>query len=196
MRIFSLDCSFSFFNFSVVEEGKLVLLHYEDTSKKTLQNLPALFVKEGIKLEGFDAFAVSVGVGYLTSLRIGVTFMKTVAYLLGKPIVPYENLLLLGRFMRILPCRIPYLRVSSNLFYRVFDGEEATEVRLHKGEKLKGVGITLRGMESEGITSETLTLPFFPFSAYGALYAYEFLREKPEGVDPFSVEPLYIKPPV
>ena len=195
MRILSLDCSFSFFNFSVSEGDKLILLRYEDTSKKTLQNLPALFEKEGIKLEEFDAFAVSVGVGYLTSLRIGITFMKTAAYLLGKPIVPYENLLLLGRFVEAPTPKIPYLRVSSNLFYRVFDGK-VTEVKLHKGEKLRGTGITLKGMESQSIASKTLAVPLFPFSAYGALYAYEFLKEKPEGADPFSVEPLYIKPPV
>ncbi|MDQ7081721.1 MAG: tRNA (adenosine(37)-N6)-threonylcarbamoyltransferase complex dimerization subunit type 1 TsaB [Aquificota bacterium] len=96
MKILSLDTSFSFFNLSVVEGKKVRLIHYLDTDKKTLQNLPKVLEDLSLRPEEFDAFAVSVGVGYLTSLRIGVTFMKTLAYLLGRPIVTYENLTFWG----------------------------------------------------------------------------------------------------
>ncbi len=195
MRILSLDTSFSFFNVSVIEEGRVKLIHYIDTSKKTLENLPKVLEELSLRPEDFDAFAVSVGVGYLTSLRIGVTFIKTTAYLLKRPVVGYENLYLLGRFTPVEDVRVPYLRVSTNLFYRTF-GEEVSEVRIYKGETLKGIGITLKIFERDRITERVYLYPFFPFSAYGGILAYERLKEDPSGDDPFTLEPLYVKPPV
>jgi len=194
MRILSLDTSFSFFNLSVVEDGKVRLLHYLDTDRKTLQNLPKVLEDLSLRPEEFDAFAVSIGVGYLTSLRIGVTFMKTLAYLLNRPIVTYENLYLLGRFTPIEGIRIPYIKVSRHVFYRVFS-EEVSEVRVYKGENLEGTGITLKAFEDVSLGSRRLLHPFFPFSAYGGVFAWERLRENPEGEDPFGIEPLYLRPP-
>ena len=195
MKLLSLDTSFSFFNLSVIEEGKVSLIHYLDSSRKTLENLPAVLKELSIDLKEFDAFAVSVGVGYLTSLRIGVTFMKTTAYLTGKPIVSYENLSLLARFTPAKRPKIPYLKVSTNLFYRVV-GEEESPIKIYGGEELEGVGISLTAFSEVDITKERILHPFFPFSAYGGLVAWERLKEKPEGEDPFLIEPVYLKPPV
>ncbi len=195
MRILSLDTSFSFFNLSVIKEGKVSLIHYLDSSRKTLENLPAVLKDLSIDPKEFDAFAVSVGVGYLTSLRIGVTFMKTTAYLTGKPIVSYENLSLLARFTPVQAPKIPYLKVSTNLFYKVVNDDESP-VRIHKGEGLEGVGISLQLFSDVEITKEKILHHFFPFSAYGGLVAWEKLREDPQGEDPFLIEPVYVKPAV
>ena len=195
MKILSLDTSFSFFNLSVVEDGKVVFVHYLDTHKKTLENLPKVLADLSIRPEEFDAFAVSVGVGYLTSLRIGVTYMKTTAYLLGRPIVSYENLYLLGRFTPIEEPKVPYLRVSTNILYRVFEGD-VSEVKIYRGEDISGTGVTLKIFEEDRITEKVYTHPIFPFSAYGGLLAQEKLKSDPEGEDPMLIEPLYVKPPV
>ncbi len=195
MRILSIDTSFSFFNLSVVEDGKVKLVHYVDSSRKTLQNLPTVLADLCIRPEEFDAFAVSVGVGYLTSVRIGVTFIKTTAYLLRKPVVSYENLALLARFTPAPFPRIPYLRVSTNVFYRICEENDLSEVKIYRGEKLKGVGISLQGFSGDGPGDRHFLHPFFPFSAYGGVYAHRFLEEKPEGEDLFSIEPVYLKPP-
>lgn len=195
MRIFSLDTSFPFFNFSVVENGELRLLHYLDSSKKTLENLPKILSEQCIDLSKFDALAVSVGVGYLTSLRIGVTFMKTTAYTLKKPIVSFENLYLLGRFTPVPFPRVPFLRISANIFYRVFKEGKTSEVRMYKGEYVEGWGVSLERFKDAGLLERAHYHPFFPFSAYGGLYAYEFLKENPKGEDVFQIEPLYLKPP-
>jgi tRNA A37 threonylcarbamoyladenosine modification protein TsaB len=53
MRLLSIDTSFSFFNLSVVEEGKLSMLYYEDSKKKGLELLPTLLNKLGHKARGF-----------------------------------------------------------------------------------------------------------------------------------------------
>ncbi len=196
MRIFSLDTSFSFFNFSVIEDGEVRLLHYLDSSRKTLENLPKVLSDQGIDLSGFDAFAVSVGVGYLTSLRIGVTFMKTTAYLFKKPIVSFENLYLLGRFTPAPYPRVPFLKVSTNIFYRVFEEGTYSKVRLHRGEEVKGYGVSLEKFRDVEFLKGAFYHPLFPFSAYGGIYACEFLKENPEGENIFRIEPLYLKPPV
>ena len=195
MRILSLDTSFSFFNLSIVEDGRVVFVHYLDTHKKTLQNLPKVLADLSIRPEEFDAFAVSIGVGYLTSLRIGVTYMKTTAYLLGRPIVSYENLYLLGRFTPIGDPKVPYLRVSTNIFYRVFEGD-VSEVKIYRGEDIRGTGITLKIFEKDRITEKVYAHPVFPFSAYGGVLAQEKLENDPKGEDPMLIEPLYVKPPV
>ncbi len=196
MKILSLDTSFSFFNFSVVEDGRVRLIHYVDSEKKTLENLPELLAEHCIRPEDFDAFAVSVGVGYLTSLRIGVTFMKTISYTLKKPLVSYENLFLLGSYTPA-PCpKVPYLKISTNVFYRMFEEDSVSEVRLYRGEGVDGIGITLSIMEEVRLGNSQFIHPFFPFSAYGGVYAYEFLKNNPKGEDVLRIEPLYIKPPV
>ncbi len=192
MRILSLDTSFSFLNFSVVEDGILRLVHLSDSGKKTLQRLPVELKKAGIEPAEFDAFAVSRGVGYLTSLRIGITFMKTLSYLLSKPIVSYENLELLLRYTYSSEGLFAYLRVSNNLFIR---DDIGGEVRIYRGQIPEGVPVSLKSMREEVFGSRQILHEFFPFSAYGGLLAFEVLKERPEGEDPFSLEPLYLKPP-
>ncbi len=192
MKILSLDTSFSFLNFSIIEDGKVKLLKYLDSNKKTLELLPEIFKIEEINPSEFSAFAVSKGMGYLTSLRIGITFMKTWAYMYKKPIITYENLELLAKYSDTSLPKVPYLKVSSYIFYRVCNKEGCSEIRIFKGEKIEGTGITLSLWEDR-ICEKNKIFPFFPFSAYGGLYAYKILKEGGEGEDPFRIEPIYLK---
>ncbi|MFN3869874.1 MAG: tRNA threonylcarbamoyladenosine biosynthesis protein TsaB [Aquificaceae bacterium] len=182
MRLLSLDTSFSFINLSLIEDGRVVLHYYEDSNKKTLEHIPTLLTRLNLRAEDMDAFAVSLGVGYLTSLRIGTTFMKTLAYMTQKPIVGYENLYIMCQFLK--PARRCALRVSSNIFLR--DCQE------DKIDILKDMG----GLEVVGLSSQGLgDLEFFPFSLYGGLWAYKKLKEGYKGDNPLTLEPLYLKPP-
>lgn len=195
MKILSLDTSFSFINFSVIQDGKVVFLHYLRSDKKTLEILPKILEELCIRPEDFDAFAVSRGVGYLTSLRIGITFVKTWAYTLKKPVVSYENLKLLAQNTPVPFPKIPYLKVGSNVFYQVFEENSWDKVKVFKGENLKGYGVSLKEFEDVKLGEKQFFHEIFPFSAYGGLYAYEFLRENPKGENVFSIEPIYVKPP-
>ncbi len=195
MRILSLDTSFSFINITVLEEGRPVLIHYEDTGKKTLEVMPLLLERLSLRPENFDAFAVCVGVGYLTSLRIGITFVKTWAYTLKRPVVTYETLELLGKNTPLPYPRVPFLKVSNNVFYRVISEDGVSEVKLYKGETLPGYGISLEHFRDLKLGEKQYYHPAFPFSLYGAIKAYNSLKNNPEGENPFLIEPLYLKPP-
>ncbi|MCI4458055.1 MAG: tRNA threonylcarbamoyladenosine biosynthesis protein TsaB [Thermocrinis sp.] len=189
MRLLSIDTSFSFFNLSVVEDGRLSMLYYEDSKKKSLELLPTLLNKLGINPEDFDAFALSVGIGYTTPLRIGITFLKTIAFLTQKPLYTYENLELMLRYVPVPAPKTALLRVSSHIIYRVQNQEGIGPIKLWKGEPLEGTTIVLR---NHSIDFADIQLDFFPFSAYGGLFSYERLKAGEPGVDLFSLEPCYI----
>lgn len=157
--------------------------------KKALEELPAVLRKFDIKPEDVDAFAVSLGVGYLTSLRIGITFMKTLAYMSKKPIVGFENLHMMGIFTPFEEPKVCLLRVSNTVFYRVFRDGLVGPVEMVKEGIPEGrrVGLKLQGFGE---------LEFFPFSLYGGLWAYKRLKEGFEGDNPMLLEPIYLKPPV
>jgi tRNA A37 threonylcarbamoyladenosine modification protein TsaB len=190
MRLFSLDTSFSFLNFSVIEDGKVVLCHYVDNDRKTLEHLPLELRRYGIEPETFDAYAVSLGVGYATSLRIGITFLKTLAYLQKKPIVGYENLKLMCLYTPRIEEKVCALKVSSSVFYRECKGKSAGDIG--KGELPEDK--TIISLKGQGLGG--LELEFFPFSLYGGLWAYERLKEGYAGDNPFSLEPIYLRPGV
>ena len=191
-KILSIDTSFAFTNISVICDGKLELLHYIHTDKKTLENMPKLLEELNIDISEFSAFAVSRGVGYLTSVRIGITFVKTWAYLYDKPVVSYENLEILARYTQSDYPKIPYLKVSSHIMYRIAGEDKISEIKIYKGEDIEGTGITLSFWQDR-ICKSNIVLPFFPFSAFGGMYAYEKLKDFKEGEDVFKLEPVYIK---
>ena len=48
--------------------------------------------KAGLSLEDIDAFAVTEGAGLVGALLVGVSFAKTLAYSLGKPLIPVSHI--------------------------------------------------------------------------------------------------------
>jgi tRNA A37 threonylcarbamoyladenosine modification protein TsaB len=191
MRLLSLDTSFSFINLTLIEEGRVLVHHCKDEGKKTLEYLPKVFKEIDIDPYQVDAYAVSLGVGYLTSLRIGITFIKTIAYLTKKPVVSYENLHMLCLFVKEPKEKVCALRVSNNVFYRVCREGVISPVMLDKGDMPELPVVSLSGQGIGG-----LELEYFPFSLYGGLWAYEKLRAGYEGDKLMSLEPLYLKPAV
>ncbi len=190
MRLLSLDTSFSFVNLTLIEDGKVVLHHLVDDNKKTLQHLPSLLKELRIEPENVDAFAVSLGVGYLTSLRIGITFMKTLAYLERKPIVGYENLMMLCLFVKAPEEKVVALKVSSNVFCRRCEGSKVSEIfTLDKKPEVPLMGLAVQSIGD-------IQLEYFPFSLYGGLWAYRRLSEGYVGDEPMLLEPIYLKEPV
>jgi tRNA threonylcarbamoyladenosine biosynthesis protein TsaB len=56
--------------------------------------------KAGFTLEGIDGFAISIGPGSFTGLRIGATVVKTLAWALKKPVLPVSSLEVIAQNLR------------------------------------------------------------------------------------------------
>ena len=57
-----------------------------------LPNIDHLLEQTGLTIKDFDAFAVSIGPGSFTGLRVGVSTAKAFAYSSGKKIIPVSSL--------------------------------------------------------------------------------------------------------
>src|SRR3989339_257225 len=96
MLILSIDTSTKHFSLAVSENGT-VLGSKSLKSKKVLSStiIPAIekvLKKAGVTLDKIDGFAVGLGPGSFTSLRVGVATVKGLAYAMNKPIVGVPSL--------------------------------------------------------------------------------------------------------
>ncbi len=96
MLILSIDTATISASVSVMDEEKLHGLYYTDYklkhSEKLLPLIDGLLSEIGMKLSDMDAFALTVGPGSFTGLRIGAATVKAYAYALGKPVIPVSTL--------------------------------------------------------------------------------------------------------
>ncbi|MBI5150264.1 MAG: tRNA (adenosine(37)-N6)-threonylcarbamoyltransferase complex dimerization subunit type 1 TsaB [Candidatus Omnitrophica bacterium] len=96
MNILALDTSSKHFSLAVAKDGK-VLYSRSIFLKKVLSDsiMPAIqgiLKKAGLTLAKLDGFAVGLGPGSFTSLRVGLATVKGLAFALKKPVVGIPSL--------------------------------------------------------------------------------------------------------
>lgn len=96
MRILGIDTSTNHGSVAIAEDGRLLsesFLPLNSSYSKTLINfLDGLLKKCKIGINDIDGFAVSIGPGSFTGLRIGLSTCKGFNLATGKPIVPVGTL--------------------------------------------------------------------------------------------------------
>lgn len=96
MTILAIDTSTDILSIAIVKNGKaLARFHRKANRRHSILLVPTidmLLKKAGLKIKDIDCFAVSVGPGSFTGLRIGVTVVKGLAFALKKPIVAVPTL--------------------------------------------------------------------------------------------------------
>lgn len=96
MLILSIDTSTVAASVAVISEEKLHGIYYTDYklkhSEKLLPLVDGLLSEIGMEISHMDAFALSIGPGSFTGLRIGAATIKAYAYAAGKEIIPVSTL--------------------------------------------------------------------------------------------------------
>ncbi len=96
MKILALDTSTSVIGIAAGEDGKVICSQTLDRelrhSKRLLTILTQVLENSGIALADFDKFAVNVGPGSFTGIRIGLATVKGLAQALNKKVIPVSSL--------------------------------------------------------------------------------------------------------
>jgi tRNA threonylcarbamoyladenosine biosynthesis protein TsaB len=90
MLVLALDTTTDTGSCALVRDGALVREEASDPDREHAARLPAdlmqLLARTGVHLRDVDAFAVAVGPGSFTGLRIGIATMQGLAFATGRPL--------------------------------------------------------------------------------------------------------------
>lgn len=101
MKILIIDTATSVFSIAVAEGETVLGERVGDAGPATSAGIPgqieALLTDCHLGMDDVDAFAVTVGPGAFTGLRVGIALVKGLAYSTGKPVVQLSSLELLAQ---------------------------------------------------------------------------------------------------
>lgn len=104
MHILAVDTTTFSGSVALLKKNRLLSEYNVDSSTTySEQLLPAihfLLESRGLKIQDIDAFALAVGPGSFTGIRIGLSIVKSFAYASGKPIAPVSTLKALALKLR------------------------------------------------------------------------------------------------
>ena len=99
MKLLALDTTSAVATAAVFLDGVCLLELEADSTKKhaetVLPLIDSLLEKANVSIREIDCFAVDIGPGSFTGVRIGVSLVNAMAFALKKPVVPVDSLLAL-----------------------------------------------------------------------------------------------------
>jgi tRNA threonylcarbamoyl adenosine modification protein YeaZ len=99
MKILAVETSGNTFSTALNENGVTIASCYYEYghihSEIIIPSVERLLKDTNISIESIDKFAVSVGPGSFTGIRVGMTAIKTFAQILNKPIAAIDSLMIL-----------------------------------------------------------------------------------------------------
>ncbi|MDP3448389.1 MAG: tRNA (adenosine(37)-N6)-threonylcarbamoyltransferase complex dimerization subunit type 1 TsaB [Eubacteriales bacterium] len=101
MMMLAIDSTAAIATGALFRDGLLITEREADASKKHAETLlpliDDLLEENGLTIENMDLFAVDIGPGSFTGVRIGVSLVNALAFASGKMIVPVDSLETLSR---------------------------------------------------------------------------------------------------
>ena len=96
MRILALDTATTSCSTAIVDNGvvraELSTVNNQTHSKHLMTMIDTVCAMSGVEIEAIDGFAVTLGPGSFTGLRIGISTIKGLAWSLKKPVVGISSL--------------------------------------------------------------------------------------------------------
>ncbi len=134
MIILAIDTSTKFLSVAITDGEKVLSSYHRQAhmnhSSRLVPTIGACLKKARLKLKDIDGFAISIGPGSFTGLRIGVTTVKTLAFILKKPVVAVPTLDAIAegakRFKGII---CPILDAKKNKVYACFYESDGKKVK-------------------------------------------------------------------
>ena len=201
----------------LIDGDRVVFDHYVDFgqfySEKLIIAIHRLMEDADVKIKEVDLFAVGLGPGAFTGLRIGVATVKGLAFALNKPIVGIGSLD--GLAMEVKLAKYPIIPVvdgkRGDVFYAIYqDGERVTRYEVDKvGEFLDrvksgeyifvGDGANIyRGQLTNLMDKRAHFITPNPIAPRGTTIAWLGKLKYQRGAldDIKKLEPLYLHPPL
>jgi len=101
MRILGIDTSTKYAGVAVLDDGNLIaqsIMQFKAAhSEKLLPEIAHILEIMKIPIETIDYYAITVGPGSFTGLRVGVSTLKGLGYVTGKYIIPVSSLEVIAR---------------------------------------------------------------------------------------------------
>lgn len=187
--------------------------HKMNLLRRLLPNIEAMLTDTGIEKTEIEGVVVSLGPGSFTGLRIGVTIAKSLAYVLGKPIVGIGTLDAMAHGVSDtgIVCPMIFARADEvywSLFeagdrlndYAVLTVEEVLDVLTAKGERVTFVGSGARrnwDAISARMGDQATLAPAWNDFARGAALLDLGSRKLAAGQvdDAMTLSPLYVRKP-
>ncbi|MFC1594542.1 tRNA (adenosine(37)-N6)-threonylcarbamoyltransferase complex dimerization subunit type 1 TsaB [Candidatus Omnitrophota bacterium] len=122
MKILGIDTSTSTTSLAVSDDGSVIAEYNKQlprqTSRILIPSMRDALKKANCALETIDAFAVGLGPGSFTGLRIGVSAVKGLSFATEKPIIGISSLDIIAQNMVSTDCFVcPVLDARRNMVY-------------------------------------------------------------------------------
>ena len=107
MRLLGVETSSPIFSVAIFEGGRVLSsVRIEGTGRPSAllaDLIQQAAASAGLGLKELDGFAVSIGPGSFTGLRVGVMTVKTLAWALKKPVLPVSSLEVIAQNLKSFP---------------------------------------------------------------------------------------------
>lgn len=100
MKLFILDTSTGVYSMALADGSRILAeesgVAGPSSAARLAPTIVGMFDAAGLTPADLDGFAVTVGPGAFTGLRVGISLVKGLAYATGKPVAPLSSLALLA----------------------------------------------------------------------------------------------------
>ncbi len=206
MRILAFDTSADFCALALYEDGALKaqkIIETERDQAKILAPLTRdLLQEQGLSIEAIDRFAIGIGPGSFTGLRVGLAFARGLALATGKPLFGFDHFVLTHESVdqTIRPLLIVRESKRAELFYSIATQDGLQPYAMSMQEKLRdflrmtpGMKIAGNGAEILVSTDTELRARIIPVTQENILASLARLTQNEKQNPAASPLPLYLR---